>query len=930
MPKKTVTPKSRSGIVGGAKAAGRRPAERMTGNEVRQAFLDFFREHHHTVVPSSSLVPGGDATLLFTNAGMVQFKDVFLGTDKRPYSRAVTVQKCMRVSGKHNDLENVGPSPRHHTFFEMLGNFSFGDYFKREACRFAYDCVTKVYGIPADRLFFTVHKDDDEAYNIWVKEIGVPPERVARLGDKTNFWQMADVGPCGPTAEIHYDWHPELGVPDAEALKVQLDANPDERMLEIWNLVFMQFNQTPDGKREPLPKPGVDTGMGLERITSIVQGVDNSYDTDLFSPIMARIQELAGHTEAERRAGLVAYRVIADHTRAATFMIGDGVIPGNTGRNYVCRMVIRRAARFGNKLGFQEPFLARVAETVIEHYGGVYPEIVKHRADILRTLTQEEERFARTVDMGIANLSALLTELSEHGQTTVSGQDAFNLYATYGLPLEITRDIAQERGLKVDEAGFAAAREAHAEASRSEVGPLGGEDVNVYRPLLQELQAEGKLGPEGVEYDPYTPTEFEETVLALVKDGKRVTTAKPGDKVEVLLPRTCFYVAAGGQVSDTGYIARYVGDAEEPVWEIRVDDMRRPAAGVVVHVGEVTIGNPRVGDTALVSLDIDRRWDIMRNHTATHLLHSELRYILGEHVRQAGSLVAPDRLRFDFTHTGMLTQEQINQVTRSVNEAILANYPVNVEFMPREKAIAEGAMALFGEKYGEMVRTIKIGEPEPFSFELCGGTHVPETADIGPFFIVSEEAAAAGIRRIEAVTGRGALDLIQQRLGVLENAATYLKTTPAELDRKVLALLDENQNAQKEIARLRRELAKKELDALLERMDSVKGVPVLAGALSHADADTLREMTDRFRQRVPSGVAVLGSVTQGRPSLIACVTEDLVKRGLDAGKLVKTIAAVVGGSGGGKSTLAQAGGKDASKLNEALAQVKGAVEAMLR
>jgi len=898
---------------------------KMTGAEVRQAFLDFFAEVQHTIVPSSSLVPGGDATLLFTNAGMVQFKDVFLGTDKRPYSRATTSQKCMRVSGKHNDLENVGPSPRHHTFFEMLGNFSFGDYFKREACRYAYDCVTKVYGIPLERLFFTVHDQDEDAYNIWTKEIGIPAERVAKLGDKTNFWQMADVGPCGPTAEIHYDWRPELGVPNETDLKIQLDDNPDNRMLEIWNLVFMQFNQTPDGKREPLPKPGVDTGMGLERITSIVQGVDNSYDTDLFSPIMARIQQLTGHTDEARQAGLVAYRVIADHTRAATFMIGDGVIPGNAGRNYVCRMIIRRAARFGGKLGFTEPFLAKVAETVIEQYGSLYPEIEKHKAAITRTLTQEEERFARTVDVGVSNLNGLLAELTEHGHDTVSGQDAFNLYATYGLPLEITRDIAQERGLKVDEAGFVKAREEHAEASRSEVGPLGGEEVSVYRPIVHRLQSEGRLGAEGVEYDPYNELAVEERVLAFIKDGQAVNSVKAGDKVEVLLGRTCFYVAAGGQVADNGLIAHFEGEGDEPAWEIRVDEVRRPAAGVIVHVGEVVSGAPRVGDSAVAAVNQERRWDIMRNHTATHLLHSELRFVLGDHVRQAGSLVAPDRLRFDFTHTGMLTNEQIAQVSRSVNEAILANYEVRVEYMPREKAINAGAMALFGEKYGEVVRTIQIGEEQPFSFELCGGTHVPETADIGPFLITTEEAAAAGIRRIEAVTGRGALEAIEKRTAILEAAAGYLKTSPNEVDRKVLSLLDENQTAHKEIARLRRELAQRDFDALLAQIETVNGVPLLTGILSHADGDTLREMADRFRQKVPSGVAVLGTASGGRPALLACVTEDLTKRGLDAGKIVKTIAPVMGGSGGGKPTLAQAGGKDAGKLVEALALVKGVV-----
>lgn len=902
-------------------------AQRMTGAEVRQAFLDFFNEVNHMVVHSSSLVPGGDATLLFTNAGMVQFKDVFLGTDKRPYTRATTAQKVMRVSGKHNDLENVGPSPRHHTFFEMLGNFSFGDYFKREACQYAFDCVTKVFGIPLERLFFTVHNDDADAYKIWTEDLRIPPERVAKLGDKTNFWQMADVGPCGPTAEIHYDWHPELGIPPAEELKVQLDDNPDNRMLEIWNLVFMQFNQTADGTRTPLPKPGVDTGMGLERITTIVQGVDNSYDTDLFSPIMARIQELAGHTDEQRQQQLTAYRVVADHARAATFMIGDGVIPGNTGRNYVCRMIIRRGARFGGKLGFTEPFLARVAEAVLDTYSDVYPEINKHRETILRTLTLEEGRFQRTVDVGIANLNALLSELEARGEKTLSGADAFNLYATYGLPLEIARDIAQERGLLVDEPGFQQARDAHAETSRTEAFVMEEGKVEVYRDILHDLQAQVKLGAEGVEYDPYNDFEVREPVLALVKDGQRVTTAKPGDKVEVILPRTCFYIASGGQMADTGLIAFYKDEDGDPVWEVEVEDVRRPAAGIVVHVGKVLGGAPREGDVAWATVDQDRRWDIMRNHTATHLLHSELRYILGDHARQAGSLVAPDRLRFDFHHHGMLTQEQLTQVSRSVNAAVLANYEVRVEYMEREKAIASGAMALFGEKYGATVRTIQIGgyEEKPFSFELCGGTHVPMTADIGPFIITSEEAAAAGIRRIEAVSGRAALELIQQRLGALDNIATYLKINPAEVDRKVLSLLDEHNIAHKEIERLRRELAKHEFETLMGKVEDVKGVPVLAASIKNVNADTLREMTDWFRDRVPSGVAVLGSVHDNRPNFVASVTDDLVKRGLDAGKIVKAVAKVVGGGGGGKPTLAQAGGKDPTRVAEALAQVRGLV-----
>jgi alanyl-tRNA synthetase len=910
----------------------------MTGNEVRRSFLDFFEEQGHTIVPSMSLVPGDDPTLLFTNSGMVQFKEVFLGTDTRPYTRVADAQKCMRVAGKHNDLEDVGRDDTHHTFFEMLGNWSFGDYYKEEAITWAWQLLTDVWGLPKDKLWATCFEDekgiiprDDEAADVWRQQPGFDPSHVLFFGRKDNFWEMAEVGPCGPDSEIHLDRGPGFcNKQDAPGHECRVNGDCP-RFLELWNLVFIQYNRTGPtaSDLQPLPKKHVDTGMGLERIVSVLQGVASNYQTDLFTPILARVQELTGHSDKQREANLTAYRVIADHSRAAAFLIADGVVPGNTGRSYVCRMIIRRAARFGGKIGFDEPFLAKVAETVIQHYGEDYGELVSHAESIKRTLTQEEQRFQRTVDVGVAHLSAMLADLSEHGHNTLSGEEAFNLYATYGLPLEITRDIAQERGLQVDEEGFVRAREAHAEASRTEVGLVSGEALEVYSSSLQDLQARGVLGPEGVEYDPYSEMELEEPLLAIIRDGQRVPAARTGDKVEVVLPRTCFYIAAGGQVSDTGAVASFKPGSDEVIWEIQITDVRRPAAGLVVHVGQVVRGNPREGDLALVGVDADRRWDIMRNHTATHLLHSELRYVIGDHVRQAGSLVAPDRLRFDFTHQGMLTQEQLAKVARSVNDAILANYAVGVEHMDRQAAIEAGAMALFGEKYGSTVRTVRIGEPEPFSFELCGGTHVVETADIGPFIIVSEEAAAAGIRRIEAVTGRAALDLIQQRLGALDNVATYLKANPLEVDRRVLALLDEHQAAQKEIARLRRELAQRELESLLTKIEQVNGVAVLADSVKQADADTLREMTDWFRARVPSGVVVLGSVYQNRPHFVASVTEDLVKRGLDAGKIVKAVARVVGGGGGGKATLAQAGGKDPARVAEALGQVRPLVESTL-
>ncbi|NPA31187.1 MAG: alanine--tRNA ligase [Chloroflexi bacterium] len=899
-----------------------------SGHQIRQTFLDFFASKGHTIVPSSSLVPGDDPTLLFTNAGMVQFKDVFLGTDKRPYTRATTVQKCMRVSGKHNDLENVGPSPRHHTFFEMLGNFSFGDYFKREAIHWAYELLTQVYGLDPNRLYYTVHESDDEAYRIWVEEVGVPAERVARMGDKTNFWQMADVGPCGPTSEIHYDFFPERGQLYGEELAYHLDENPDDRFLELWNLVFMQFDQKPDGTRVPLPKTGIDTGMGLERITMVLQGVDNSYDTDLFAPIMARIQELAGHTDAQRAEHLVPYRVIADHTRAATFLIADGVVPGNEGRNYVVRMIIRRAARFGRKIGFTEPFMARVAETVIAEYGHAYPELERNREVIFDTLTREEERFAQTVDSGLAHLEHLLAQLKAQGQTVVPGHEAFRLYATYGLPVELTRDVAREHGLEVDEEGFRAAMEEHRVKSGKgqAMGPLGGEDVEVYRAVLEDLQAQGLLGPEGVEYDPYSGLEVEGPVLALLVDGHPVTAAEPGQEVEVILPRTCFYVEAGGQVSDTGLI--FAAEGPEP-WEIEVTDTRRPAAGVIVHIGRVRRGRPRVGDLAIARVDAQRRKDIMRNHTATHLLHWALHVVLGPHAKQAGSLVAPDYLRFDFNHPEPLTREELRRIEAEVNRAILEDYPVQVVHKPFREAIAEGAIALFTEKYGETVRTIQIGDQEPFSYELCGGTHLSRTGEIGVFLITHESSVAANVRRIEAVTGRKAYELIRQRFDALDEAAAALKTTPEAVPQRVHAVLAEADAARKEARRLREQLALQSFEQRLAQPERVQGVPVVTAYIRGADADTLRGLSDRFRSRYPEGVVVLAGDAGGRPVFIVGVGKALVGRGIRAGDLAKHVAAAVGGGGGGKPTLAQAGGKDVQRIPEALARVRPWLEERL-
>ncbi|MCA9969157.1 MAG: alanine--tRNA ligase, partial [Anaerolineales bacterium] len=768
----------------------------FSSNDIRQAFLQFFNERNHEIVASSPLPQQDNPTLLFTNAGMNQFVDVFLGKEKRPYARATTSQKCMRVQGKHNDLENVGPSPRHHTFFEMLGNFSFGDYFKRDAIRYAYDFMTQTCQIPPEKLYFTVHTSDDEAYAIWHDDIGAPPDHILRMGDRTNFWMMGDTGPCGPTSELHYDWGPEACTCGQPNCSVLLD-NDCDRWLEVWNLVFMQFDQAADGARTPLPKPGVDTGMGLERITSVVQQTPVNYDNDLFAPAMDMVQELLRDSDAERAAKYVGYRVIADHGRAATFMIADGVRPGSTGAGYVLRMVIRRAARFGRKIGFTQPFLAHVAGVYIDQMGGHYPELKQRREHVLRTLTREEEKFARTVDAGLAQLDKIVAEMQAAGETNILGDVAFNLYATYGLPLEITRDVVKELGLTVDEPGFVRARDAHAAASGA--GRFGQYETggSVYVDALAELLTAGVLD-EGVEHDPYGGARAESEIVALFRDGARVEAVAAGDTAEIVTAMTPFYVEAGGEVSDTGLILGQNG-------RFQVQTMRRPVSGLVVHAGVAAEGQLQAGDVVRLLVDDSRRWDIRRNHTATHVLHQELRAHLGTHVQQAGSLVAPDRLRFDFTHDQAVPRETLAEIEAHINQVVLANRPVQVTYMGREEAIGRGAMALFGEKYGEVVRTIQIGDPaHPYSFELCGGLHVDETAEIGLFRFVNEGAVAAGVRRVEAVTGRGAADFVAQRLNALERIAGRLNAPVEDLEQRLDALLAENRTLQKELEKLQR------------------------------------------------------------------------------------------------------------------------------
>ena len=884
-----------------------------TSNEIRQAFLDYFSEQQHEVVDSAPLPQHDNPTLLFTNAGMNQFVDVFLGREKRPYTRAATAQKVMRVQGKHNDLENVGPSPRHHTFFEMMGNFSFGDYFKREAIDFAWQFVTGVLELEEERLWATIYNDDDESFELWQRYL--PAEKILRFDEKDNFWEMGETGPCGPNSEMFY-YMGDMATCDPS----QLNADDDELFLEFWNLVFMQFNREKDGSLTPLPHPSVDTGLGFERVVRIMQWKDNNYDTDLFSGALDRVQELLEDSDAQRAEHLVGYRVIADHGRAATFLIADGVRPGSTGAGYVLRMIIRRAVRFGFSIGFNGPFLAEIAKVYIQQMGEAYPELKRREAHVLRTITQEEERFARTLEAALTHLRRIVMELDEKGEREISGEVAFDLYATYGLPLEITRDMVQERGFTVDESGYSAARQAHAAASGKGAFGQYEADSGVYGRLLQSLQLE-----DGVEYDPYASAELESEIVGFIRDGALVAQVKAGEKAELVTAVTNFYVEAGGEVSDTGQIINASGSI------FRVDSMSKPLNGLILHIGEVVQGEFGLNDPVKLRVDNERRNDIRRNHTATHILHKELRERLGTHVTQAGSLVAPDRLRFDFTHDSGVDDATLAVIEAGINEAILANYPVEIEYMGQKEAIDKGAMALFGEKYGEIVRTVQIGDAGklPYSFELCGGLHVAETNDIGLFRFTSEGAVSAGVRRVEAVTGRGARTLIAERLNLLDRLAEQLNVPVHELESRVEALQAEQKVTQKRLEQVQQRLAAFQFDSILAQTQVVAGIKLLTAQVEGVETEGLRQMADRFRDNVGSGTAVLATVNNGKPIIIAAVTKDLIPRGIKAGDIVREVAKVVGGGGGGRPDMAQAGGKNPDKLPEALALVPELIEAVL-
>jgi alanyl-tRNA synthetase len=864
----------------------------MTTSEIRASFLEFFRKNGHRVLPSSSLVPANDPTLLFTNAGMVQFKDSFLGKDVRDYSRAATAQRCVRAGGKHNDLENVGYTARHHTFFEMMGNFSFGDYFKREAIHFAWNFITGTLEIPKDRLWVTVYTEDDEAERIWVEEIGIDPTRCTRMGEKTNFWAMGDTGPCGPCSEVFYDHGAEIpggppGTPDEDG----------DRYVEIWNLVFMQYDRASDGVLVPLPKPSVDTGMGLERVTAVMQGVHSNYDIDLFKSLIRAAAEITGTADLESSS----LRVIADHIRACTFLIIDGVVPSNEGRGYVLRRIIRRAIRHGYKLGQTQPFFHKLVSSLVREMGSYYAELVSGEARATQILAQEETRFAETLATGMALLDAEAAKLTS---SVIPGETVFRLYDTYGFPADLTADVARERGLTIDQAGFDVAMEAQRGRARA-ASKFGAE-------LRDSIKLSGKT-----DFSGYERLAEGAQVTALIFDGATVDVLRPGQEGQVILDHTPFYAESGGQIGDTGILkgasARF-----------SVRDTQKIGASFS-HLGVLESGELHVGDAVTAQVDGERRKAIALNHSATHLLHAALRKILGTHVQQKGSLVAADRLRFDFSHTQALSQDELRRIEDLVNTAIRENEPVETRVMALDEAVAAGAMSLFGEKYDSDVRVLSIGD---FSMELCGGTHVQRAGDIGLFKITGESGVAAGIRRVEALTGRAAYEWVVHTDQVLRDVAAMLRGSREDVDEKVRELVERSRRLEKEVQQLKSKLASGHGGDLSSQAKDVGGVKVLAVQIDGADVRSLRDATDQLKSKLGSSVIVLASVLEGKVVLVAGVSDDLVAR-IKAGEIAGLVAAKVGGRGGGRADFAQAGGTQPENLGAALAGVESLVRSRL-
>ncbi|HWY96178.1 MAG TPA: alanine--tRNA ligase [Steroidobacteraceae bacterium] len=869
----------------------------MTSSEIRGSFLEFFRKNGHAVLPSSSLVPGNDPTLLFTNAGMVQFKDLFLGKEVRDYSRAATAQRCVRAGGKHNDLENVGYTARHHTFFEMLGNFSFGDYFKREAIHFAWNFITGTLGIPKDRLWVTVFEEDDEAERIWTEEIGIGPTRCTRLGEKSNFWSMGETGPCGPCTEIFYDHGAEIaggppGSPDEEG----------DRYVEIWNLVFMQYDRSSDGVLVPLPKPSVDTGMGLERVAAVMQGVHSNYDIDLFKSLIRSAAEVTGTHDLESSS----LRVIADHIRACTFLIVDGVVPSNEGRGYVLRRIIRRAIRHGYKLGQTQPFFHKLVASLVREMGGYYTELVSGEARATQVLAQEENRFAETLTTGMALLDAEAAKLTS---TVIPGETVFRLYDTYGFPLDLTADVARERGLTIDQAGFDAAMEA--QRGRARAASKFGSD------LRDAVKLPGKTGFSG-----YDRLNDKGVVTSLIFDGAIVGALRPGQEGQVVLDHTPFYAESGGQIGDAGELIGAATSGAPAHFTVR--DTQKIGASFA-HVGVLDAGDLRVGDVVEARVDSERRISIALNHSATHLLHAALRKVLGLHVEQKGSLVAADRLRFDFSHTQAMSPQELQRVEELVNSAIRGNAPVETQVMALDEAVAAGAMSLFGEKYESDVRVLSIGD---FSMELCGGTHVERAGDIGFFKILSESGVAAGVRRVEAVTGKTAYEWVVHTDQVLRDIAAMLRGSREDVDEKVRELVERSRRLEKEVQQLKSKLASGQGGDLTSQAKDVGGIKVLAAQIDGADAKSLRDAVDQLKGKLGSSVIVLATVQDGKVVLVAGVSADLLSR-MRAGEIASAVAAQVGGKGGGRADFAQAGGTQPENLGRALAGVESLIRSHL-
>jgi len=864
-------------------------------SEIRQKFLEYFASKGHQVVESSSLVPHGDPTLMFTNAGMVQFKNVFLGNESRPYVRAVSSQKCVRAGGKHNDLENVGHTARHHTFFEMLGNFSFGDYFKHDAIAYAWEFLTVELKLDANRLFVTVFEDDDEAYDIWTKEIGVPLDKIARIGARDNFWSMGDTGPCGPCSEIFYDhgadvWGGPPGTPDEEG----------DRFVEIWNLVFMQYNRDEDGVLTPLPKPSVDTGMGLERVAAVLQGTHNNYDIDLFRNLIDKACDVTGVKFGENSDRDVSLRVLADHLRSVAFLLADGVLPSNEGRGFVLRRILRRACRHGRLIGMQEAFIYKLVEALVDEMGNHFNELQENQANIEQVIRIEEERFIKTLDKGLKLVEQAVRDAGPGG--TIPGKTLFTLYDTFGFPTDLTADILKGSDIHLDMAGFETCMEEQRQRARA---AWGGSGESALPKALFELRE--KHGP--TEFLGYTTLNAEGAVTGLIRDGQAVGMLKQGEEGWLITNQTPFYGESGGQVGDTGEISTADG-------KFLVSDTKKLLSDLFVHIGRVSSGSILAGGIAHLSVDADRRAAIRRNHTATHLMHAVLRDVLGEHVKQAGSLVNSERLRFDFSHFKPVSKEEIQQIEAIVNEAVLRNDRVETKLMTQDEAVASGAMALFGEKYGDEVRVVSAG----FSTELCGGTHVSATGDIGLFRIVSETGIAAGVRRIEALTGTAAYQSFVHDINTLNEVAGHLKVRPFEAAEAVANLQTKLKQTEKELESLRARQSTGLLDDLIGQAVEVNGVKVLAAEVS--GVKNLRDFMDKAKGKLKSGVLVFGQKNGPKVQLIAGVTRDLVEQ-YNAGTIVRETAIICGGKGGGKPDMAMAGGTEPDKLKEALAAVPG-------